>query len=80
MRKSRKAKSLKRVNLDLLNLKLLNSLARYVDMLLQKSLDGNMTKDDANCLFSGLKLLKDLKKTENENMEDLTDEQLKKLT
>jgi hypothetical protein len=80
MRKSRKAKSLKRVNLDLLNLKLLNSLARYVDMLLQKSLDGNMTKDDANSLFSGLKLLKDLKKTENENMEDLTDEQLKKLT
>ena len=46
-RKSRKGLSLRKINLDKVHVKLLNSLARDVDALLMESRQGKLTKDDA---------------------------------
>ena len=69
-RKSRKGLSLRKINLDKVHVKLLNSLARDVDALLMESRQGKLTKDDAVSLINYLKLLKDLRKDDKEKDND----------
>lgn len=78
-RKSRSGLSLKQVNLDHVQKKLLNVLLRDTNALLLESTRGKLNKDDAQSLNNYLKLIKDLKKVEDEDLNGLSDEELEKL-
>lgn len=78
-RKSRKGSSLKRVNIDRLDKKLMNILDREVNNLLKLSGVTSLEKDDANNLINYLKLIKNLKKESYIEEETLTDEELEKI-
>jgi hypothetical protein len=79
-RKSRKGLSLKQnISMDEIHEKLLNVLARDVDQLLHASAIKKLEAGDSQTLTNYLKLIKDLKKLEAENLENISDEDLEKI-
>ena len=78
-KKCRAPRSLKKVNLDLLNKKFMTSLEREANNLLDLTYNGKLEKEDAISLNNYLKLVRDLKKLEDEALLDLTDEELEKI-
>jgi hypothetical protein len=78
-RKSRAGLSLKKVNLDHLHKQLLNILSRETLNLLTLSSQGKLEKDDAASLCNYIKLMQYLAKKEEEDLENLSDEELEKL-
>jgi hypothetical protein len=76
---SRSELSLKRVNIERVERQLLNVLSRETISLLKLSHREKLGRDDATSLANYLKLLKELKKSEAEKLEGLTDEELEKL-
>lgn len=78
-RKTRAGQSVKNVNLDAEYKKLLNCLARDTKALLTKSHAGALPKEDALTLTNYLKLVKELKKSDDEHLSQLSDSQLKEL-
>ena len=75
----RKGLSVKRVNLDLLEKKVKNAIARDVDHLLRTALERNLSRDQANALVNYAKLIKELKKSEAADTETMTTAELEKL-
>jgi hypothetical protein len=78
-RKSRAGKSLKNINLDQIQKKLLNVLERETNQLLVLSVDGKLDKDQSDDLNKYLKLLKELRKQEAEELSEMSEEELEKL-
>lgn len=78
-RKSRKGTSLKRVNVDRLDKKLMNILDREVNKLLKLSALSGLEKDDANNLINYLKLVKNLKRETEQLENNLTDAELEQI-
>lgn len=78
-RKSRVGTSLKRVNLERSEKKLLNILDRQINLLLAISKTNLFNKDEAGALVNYLKVLKQFTKDSTESIDSLTDEQLEKL-
>lgn len=78
-RASRSELSLKKVNLERLQRQFENVLSREAVHLLKISHKSKLDRDGANALSSYLKLLKDLRKAELEDLDNLSDEELEKL-
>lgn len=78
-RVSRAQLSLKSVNLERLQRQLENVVGREAVHLLKLSHEGKLDKDSATAACNYLKLIKDLRKEESKNLEDLSDEELEKL-
>ena len=76
---SRAELSLKRVNLSRLHKQLLNVLSRETTALLHISYRNKLDKDEAAALCNYLKLMKDLTKEEEKQLEQMSDAELEKL-
>ena len=78
-RLSRAKFSLKKVNLDHLQKQLLTVMQRDTEALLALSFNGKLEKDDATSLNNYLKFIKELKKFEEDEIANMSDEQLNAL-
>lgn len=78
-RKSRAGSSLKTVNLQRAEKKLLNILDRQINKLLTISVSGLFSKDESLALVNYVKLLKQIQKDDNQDLDKMTDEELEKL-
>ena len=78
-KKSRAARSTKQVNLDHVQRRLFNVLSRESLHLLDESYKGKLDRDDSVALSNYLKLMRDLKAQEENEMENISDEELEKL-
>jgi hypothetical protein len=76
-KRSRAARSLKQVNLSQLHKKLINTLNRTADELLDRSYNKQMSKDDIKALVDCIKMMPTLIRQEEIEMESLTDDELK---
>lgn len=71
---------LKKVDLDYSNKQILTILGRQIAKLMELSYKGLLDKDSLSNLSLCHKLLADFKKQEEEELDNLTDEELEKLT
>lgn len=78
-RKSRAGSSLKTVNLQRAEKKLLNILDRQINKLLTISVSNLFSKDESAALVNYVKLLKQIQKDDSLDLDQLTDEQLEKI-
>ncbi len=75
----RKGLKLKKVNLDKLQKRFENIMDRHSRRLWEMVRYDELNKDQTTAVCNYLKLLKDLKKMEEESLEGMSDEELKKL-
>jgi hypothetical protein len=78
-RKSRGAMSVRKISLARLNSRLLTCLSRDTNHLLVASYAGKLESRDAATLGAYLKLIQELRKSEQAELANMTDEQLEKL-
>ena len=79
-RKHRYVISAKNLNLDKIKLVLMNVLKRDTDLLLDKAMSGQaLSKEQSVALVNYLKLLRELQKDREKELEDLPTEELQKL-
>ena len=74
------ATTTRKVDVDKLFRKLLTVLGRETDNLMISSFNGKLEKKEAESLISYLKLAKELKQLEEKALENLSDEELEKLS
>ena len=79
VRLSRAGQKLKKISFERLQRRLENIIDRHSRELWRKVTEEELNKDDSNAACNYLKLLKELKKAEDEKLNAMTDEELEKL-
>lgn len=77
-RKTR-AKKTKRINLDTLERQLLNAMSRETERILVKSKTESLKEFESKAIVQFLKTVKEIKKLNQDTINNLTDEQLEEL-
>ena len=79
LKRPRAARSLRRINIDLLEKKLLTIMNRVTDDLLDKTHSGTMKKVDIDALVNCMKLIPNLRIQFETKLANMTDEELEKI-
>lgn len=77
--KKKRLPRLKKIDIDLAHKKLLNTLAREIHHLFTLSVYEKLGKEDSLSLVNYVKLLNQLKKDSQQDLDSLTDEELEKI-